>query len=275
MTVIRFSRVISSYTFCSGLEAKRTSRLVRMPTRRPGLPLPSTTGMPEMRLAFMTASASASVASGPIVNGFTTMPDSNFLTCRTSSACCSGERLRWMTPRPPACAMAMARRASVTVSMADEMIGMLSSIWRVSRVRISTSPGMTKEWPGCNSTSSKVRACCPVESSMICAMPTFPWDAADRPEIQGPAARRKGEIGLARAISMTRRPREAAAATMTARTAQGSHAAEASVSSEQSAARLATASTPAVIPADAGIHEGRSDRAICASGWMDPGSSPG
>ncbi len=33
-----------------------------------------------------------------------------------------------MTPRPPACAMAMARRASVTVSMAEEMIGMLSSM---------------------------------------------------------------------------------------------------------------------------------------------------
>ena len=44
---------------------------------------PSTTGMPEMPFAFISASASASVASGPMVTGFTTMPDSNFFTCRT------------------------------------------------------------------------------------------------------------------------------------------------------------------------------------------------
>ena len=43
-----------------------------------------------------------------MVTGFTTMPDSNFFTCRTCSACSAGEKLRWMTPMPPACAMAMA-----------------------------------------------------------------------------------------------------------------------------------------------------------------------
>ena len=36
-----------------------------------------------------------------------------------------------MTPMPPSCAMAMARRASVTVSMADEMTGILRQIERV------------------------------------------------------------------------------------------------------------------------------------------------
>ncbi len=33
-----------------------------------------------------------------------------------------------MTPMPPACAMAIAIRASVTVSIAEAMIGMLSEI---------------------------------------------------------------------------------------------------------------------------------------------------
>ena len=80
-----------------------------------------------------------------MVTGFTTMPDSNFFTCRTCSACWSGVRLRWMTPMPPACAMAMASRASVTVSIAAERIGRLSEIDRVSRVRMSASAGSTVE----------------------------------------------------------------------------------------------------------------------------------
>ena len=44
------SLVISSETFCRWSVAKRTSRLVRMPTSLPARPLPppSTTGMPEM-----------------------------------------------------------------------------------------------------------------------------------------------------------------------------------------------------------------------------------
>ena len=43
----------------------------------------ATTGMPEMPWRFISASASASVASGRMVTGFTTMPDSNFFTWRT------------------------------------------------------------------------------------------------------------------------------------------------------------------------------------------------
>ena len=62
-----------------------------------------------------------------MVSGLTTMPDSNFLTWRTCAACCSGSRLRWMTPMPPACAMAIAICASVTVSMAEAMIGILTA----------------------------------------------------------------------------------------------------------------------------------------------------
>ena len=120
-------RVMSSATGSRGSSAKRTSRLVRMPTSLPGLPSGpgSTTGMPEIEARFITASASASVASGKMVIGSTTMPLSKRLTLRTSSAWSAGSRLRWMTPMPPACAMAMASRASVTVSIAEETIGRL------------------------------------------------------------------------------------------------------------------------------------------------------
>ena len=63
-----------------------------------------------------------------------------------------------MTPMPPACAMAIAICASVTVSMAEAMIGILSEIERVMRERISTSAGSTSDRPGLISTSSKVSA---------------------------------------------------------------------------------------------------------------------
>ena len=59
---------------------------------------------------------------------------------------------------PPACAMAMASRASVTVSMAEETMGTLSVIVRVKRLLTSTWPGMNSEWPGRSRTSSKVSA---------------------------------------------------------------------------------------------------------------------
>jgi hypothetical protein len=63
-----------------------------------------------------------------------------------------------MTPMPPACAMAIAIWDSVTVSMAEAMIGILSGIERVTRERISTSEGSTSDRPGLISTSSKVSA---------------------------------------------------------------------------------------------------------------------
>ena len=44
---------------------------------------------------------------------------------------------------PPACAIAMASRASVTVSIAAETIGRLRRIERVSRVAMSTALGIT------------------------------------------------------------------------------------------------------------------------------------
>src|SRR4051794_33389044 len=64
-----------------------------------------------------------------------------------------------MTPRPPACAMAMASADSVTVSIAAETRGIPSSIARVSRVRVLVSVGRTEEAAGVSSTSSNVNAC--------------------------------------------------------------------------------------------------------------------
>jgi hypothetical protein len=69
---------------------------------------------------FISSSASASVCSGVRVKGFTTIPLSNRFTLRTASACCSTVRLRWSTPIPPSCAMAIAMSASVTVSIAED-----------------------------------------------------------------------------------------------------------------------------------------------------------
>ena len=57
---------------------------------------------------------------------------------------------------PPACAMAIAIRASVTVSIAEAMIGMLSGMARVTWERISASEGRISDRPGFSSTSSNV-----------------------------------------------------------------------------------------------------------------------
>ena len=53
--------------------------------------------------------------------------------------------------------MAMARRASVTVSMAAEMMGIDRFSVLVSRVPVFTWAGSTEEAPGFISTSSKVK----------------------------------------------------------------------------------------------------------------------
>ena len=52
--------------------------------------------------------------------------------------------------------MAMARRLSVTVSMAEDSSGMFSLMSRVSWVETSTIAGMNSDAPGSSKTSSKV-----------------------------------------------------------------------------------------------------------------------
>src|SRR6516162_4450076 len=95
---------------------------------------------------------------GESVIGSTIMPLSDLLTRSTSDACSSIDRFLWMTPMPPCCAMAMASRDSVTVSIAALTSGTDRRMWRVSRVDTSTWVGVTSECRGTSSTSSKVRA---------------------------------------------------------------------------------------------------------------------
>src|SRR6266498_3113281 len=96
--------------------------------------------------------------SGDTVTGSRSTPDSSRLTFATSAACFFGGKFLWTMPTPPSCAMAIARRDSVTVSIAAETSGMLSWILRVSLVFRPTSRGRTFEWAGTRRTSSKVRA---------------------------------------------------------------------------------------------------------------------
>src|SRR3954469_5365494 len=61
-------------------------------------------------------------------------------------------------PMPPSWAMAIAKRASVTVSIAAETTGMFSSSLRVRRLLREASRGRMREWAGRRRTSSKVSA---------------------------------------------------------------------------------------------------------------------
>ena len=58
------------------------------------------------------------------------------LTRTTLAACSSTVRFLWMKPSPPCWAMAMAMADSVTVSIAEETMGTLSVMFRVSRVLV-------------------------------------------------------------------------------------------------------------------------------------------
>src|SRR5215208_1889865 len=66
------------------------------------------------------------------------------------------ERFRWMMPIPPSRARAMARRASVTVSMAADTIGICSEMLEVSRAAVDTWEGKTCDRQGTRATSSNV-----------------------------------------------------------------------------------------------------------------------
>ena len=131
------SRLASSRTvtsLSSGVIARRTgsfhrvsnrrSREVTMPTSRS----PSTTGTPEILRRRVSSTTCPMVVSGPTVIGSRTTPLSNFFTLRTLSAWTAGGRFRWTMPIPPSSASAMASRASVTMSIAADTMGMLSGI---------------------------------------------------------------------------------------------------------------------------------------------------
>ena len=104
---------------------------------------------------------------GGMVIGSLTTPLSKRLTLATSAACALAGMFLCTMPMPPSCASAMARRASVTVSMAADTSGIFSSMARVSRVFRLTSRGRTVEWAGTSETSSKVSAFCTTRMLMI------------------------------------------------------------------------------------------------------------
>src|SRR5262245_48934520 len=149
-----FCGVMMAFTGASSSVSKRRSRLVTMPTTL----LPFTTGKPEILCSRCSAITSRTGSSGGIVIGSRSTPDSKRFTFCTAAACAVGLMLLWMMPIPPSCARAIARRASVTVSMAADTIGRFSCSFRVRRVLRETSRGRTREGAGRRRTSSKVSA---------------------------------------------------------------------------------------------------------------------
>src|SRR5579883_2067779 len=67
-----------------------------------------------------------------------------------------------MTPMPPACAIAIASALSVTVSIAADTSGMPSSTSRVSRERVSVSPGRTADAAGTSMTLTLAAVYAPI-----------------------------------------------------------------------------------------------------------------
>lgn len=153
LPVISGIGVMISRTWRVRSDSKAMSRLVTMPRSRPDS---SAIGTPLIRNLAQSASASARVVSGPTVIGSVTMPDSERFTRSTWLAWSSTERLRCRTPTPPCRAIAIAIRASVTLSIAADSSGMLTRTFRETREEVSTWFGSTSEAPGSNSTSSYV-----------------------------------------------------------------------------------------------------------------------
>src|SRR4029079_8290523 len=116
----------------------------------------STIGTPEILNRVISATASRTLASGGRVIGLRMIPLSDRFTRSTSAACRSTDMFLWMTPMPPARAIAIAISDSVTVSIAAEANGTLRAIPRVKREEVFTSLGWTSEWRGLRRTSSKV-----------------------------------------------------------------------------------------------------------------------
>src|SRR5512139_1152886 len=112
-------------------------------------------------------------------------------------------------PMPPSWAMAIARRASVTVSMAAETKGRFREILREKRVARVVSLGRTWEYAGTNNTSSKVSAlprrrmsklqkkdCTRLKAHLpAIAPPTVPWARRPRPARLGKGLKRRYTAG--------------------------------------------------------------------------------
>ena len=157
-TVMSFSRVITSEMGRWTSPWNRRSRFVSIPTRRPSLRPSAVIGTPEIRYFRINSSACETRASGESVIGLTIIPLSERFTRSTSDACAWTSRFLWTIPMPPSCAIAIAIRDSVTVSMAALRSGRFRGMRRVKRVPTSTSRGREAEWRGRSRTSSNVNA---------------------------------------------------------------------------------------------------------------------
>mmetsp|Transcript_145318 Transcript_145318/g.264072 ORF Transcript_145318/g.264072 Transcript_145318/m.264072 type:complete len:241 (-) Transcript_145318:317-1039(-) len=112
---------------------KSVSRFVTRPSSlEPMLPS-SVTGKPVNPQLPLTTSSSATVIVGLMQMGSMMKPLSNFFTFMTSLHWSSIEMFEWMIPMPPSNAIAMAVRASVTVSIGLDTIGVFSLIFFVKR----------------------------------------------------------------------------------------------------------------------------------------------
>ena len=121
---------------------KRMSRLVRMPTSRPST---SVIGTPENLKRFISSSAWNSSAVFGSVTGSEIIPLWLRLTFCTSAAWSAIGMLRWITPMPPLRAMAIAIRASVTLSIAAETSGTASTMSAANVADVSTASGSVSE----------------------------------------------------------------------------------------------------------------------------------
>ena len=88
--------------------------------------------------------------------GSNIIPLSDFLTFSTKKACSFGVWFLCIIPIPPSLAIEIAVSDSVTVSIAELKRGVLSFMFLVRFVEISTSLGSTSDLDGTKRTSSKV-----------------------------------------------------------------------------------------------------------------------
>ena len=105
----------------------------------------STTGMPEILRSLVNWTSSPIVLSDEIVIGSLTIPLSNFLTDETCCAWSWIDKFLWIMPIPPNSARAIAILASVTVSIAEDTMGIFKDIFFVNKVLKSASWGRTSE----------------------------------------------------------------------------------------------------------------------------------
>ena len=132
------------------------SRLVKMPTKRPREVPSSVMGKPETWWVAINVRARSRPSSGRRVTGSEITPFWLRLTVRTAVACELTSKFLWTMPIPPSWAKAMARGASVTVSIGADSSGIPMRIPLVRRVSVHAASGVMFEAAGTRRRSSKV-----------------------------------------------------------------------------------------------------------------------